>query len=454
MPNAFGFTNHDWPSFWVIFWAGAIPTIVTAALIAVAAGIYLSNRDRRLDENLNQQALRQRYRESLMILQRGMSRAVAMSRGGQLGLNSTANQGSPPRAWGRLNSDECRRVTRRFTPTCVGTACARTRPASARTVHPHVRGDGSAARSSSVIARGSPPRAWGRPLARHGRVDVLRFTPTCVGTAAETVARGNYLTVHPHVRGDGDFLELAVHAGLGSPPRAWGRHSTEMPRTCRPRFTPTCVGTARGKLVQHWQWSVHPHVRWDGRAAYKKVSGKDGSPPRAWGRLPTAPRRPHQHRFTPTCVGTATTWGICWAWGRRVSRAWSSARPRFTPTCVGTAFLRAARRRGDSVHPHVRGDGPSERSTTARARGSPPRAWGRPPGSRPSWRRRRFTPTCVGTARVRTTGRTTRPVHPHMRGGLDHMTDVLGGKLFFLASKRALDKNMLGALSKVKNLSR
>jgi len=34
------------------------------------------------------------------------------------------------------------------------------------------------------------------------------------------------------------------------------------------------------------------------------------------------------------------------------------------------------------------------------------------------------------------------------------MTDVLGGKLFFLASKRALDKNMLGALSKVKNLSR
>jgi len=304
----------------------------------------------------------------------------------------------------------------RFTPTCVGTASAINSPSAPSPVHPHVRGDGSAARSSSVIARGSPPRAWGRPLARHGRVDVLRFTPTCVGTAAETVARGNYLTVHPHVRGDGDFLELAVHAGLGSPPRAWGRHSTEMPRTCRPRFTPTCVGTARGKLVQHWQWSVHPHVRGDGTVAGLFPANGVGSPPRALGRQGRVQEGQWQGRFTPTCVGTAAD--------RPAPPASTPVHPHVRGDGddvgyllgVGTASVSRMEFSQATVHPHVRGDGFLAGGAAAGRFGSPPRAWGRPQRALHDSPRPRFTPTCVGTATWLAPQLATPPVHPHVRG--------------------------------------
>jgi len=40
-----GFKADRWPdysiAFWATFWAGTVPTIVTAALIAVSAGVYI-----------------------------------------------------------------------------------------------------------------------------------------------------------------------------------------------------------------------------------------------------------------------------------------------------------------------------------------------------------------------------------------------------------------------------
>ena len=84
------------------------------------------------------------------------------------------------------------------------------------------------------------------------------------------------------------------------------------------------------------------------------------------------------------------------AWGRRRLRRPSPRRRRFTPTCVGTAPERNRPPQRLPVHPHVRGDGAGGRRQPRRAP--------------------RFTPTCVGTAgRLRALG-SPNPVHPHVRG--------------------------------------
>ncbi len=91
--------------------------------------------------------------------------------------------GSPSRAWGRPDALLSRVRQCRFTPTCVGTAWTFRARLARRSVHPHVRGDGPVEHSSTAIPVGSPPRAWGRLFPARDFLPLLRFTPTCVGTA-------------------------------------------------------------------------------------------------------------------------------------------------------------------------------------------------------------------------------------------------------------------------------
>jgi len=92
-------------------------------------------------------------------------------------------RGSPPRAWGQRHGGPRRRAQPRFTPTCVGTARPGRGPSLRITVHPHVRGDSTWAISCRSSATGSPPRAWGQRSTPSSVIASRRFTPTCVGTA-------------------------------------------------------------------------------------------------------------------------------------------------------------------------------------------------------------------------------------------------------------------------------
>jgi len=231
---------------------------------------------------------------------------------------------------------------------------------------------------------GSPPRAWGRQWRGAGRLLRGRFTPTCVGTATPPRTGRSDRPVHPHVRGDGTSANGVPAAKAGSPPRAWGRPRTPRPRTPPTRFTPTCVGTAPGTSSSPATKSVHPHVRGDGLPAITGRARDIGSPPRAWGRHLVCGQLSYVQRFTPTCVGTAEA-----------------------PPCNAPPA---------SVHPHVRGDCAEYAAVNAAEHGSPPRAWGRRSGRLRPPEQRRFTPTCVGTARRRAPTCGGCPVHPHVRG--------------------------------------
>ncbi len=268
-----------------------------------------------------------------------------------------------------------------------------------------MRGEGSRCRIVLPRDRGSPPRAWGRLDPRRPGDFEIRFTPTCVGKAAQAGRCPGRPPVHPHVRGEGNRGGMALERMTGSPPRAWGRLTPAGAAVISGRFTPTCVGKARGEFICR-QLNI-------------------GSPPRAWGRRRPEVSQACHARFTPTCVGKADVLMVPEleyigspprAWGRRDAHRLQTRRQRFTPTCVGKAVASVGHGASLSVHPHVRGEGSSSFAFCVRNFGSPPRAWGRLPFDVWPIGRRRFTPTCVGKAHSPARLRPALTVHPHVRG--------------------------------------
>ena len=273
--------------------------------------------------------------------------------------------GSPPRAWGRRGPRSCGTGRTRFTPTCVGTTPLPPSGPRSVPVHPHVRGDDWCGRCPVGVCVGSPPRAWGRRAGVDSHCATSRFTPTCVGTTPPPLSPAQQPAVHPHVRGDDARLSSPSQPKNGSPPRAWGRLAAGKALSTIRRFTPTCVGTTSLRSALSIGSTVHPHVRGDDASYPTCRMASSGSPPRAWGRR---------------CLVSALPAGV-----------------RFTPTCVGTTPLRSCAAAGGTVHPHVRGDDQLRGNPQAGPLGSPPRAWGRPPRGRAPVAPGRFTPTCVGT---------------------------------------------------------
>ena len=270
-----------------------------------------------------------------------------------------------------------------------------------------MRGDDYESKLGHIVRIGSPPRAWGRPWAPWGPWARRRFTPTCVGTTKSAECRAARAPVHPHVRGDDSAVSAAASTTNGSPPRAWGRlegklqpppveavhphvrgddFSCSFARGLAKRFTPTCVGTTPSSPCTKYTTAVHPHVRGDDARGVSETLTRVGSPPRAWGRhFPFHVARRHG-RFTPTCVGTTSPWGLVNPSFTvhphvRGDDTWNvllaSSRIGSPPRAWGRRRSRDPPSRSRSVHPHVRGDDLKSENIVGRSDGSPPRAWGR-----------------------------------------------------------------------------
>jgi len=180
-----------------------------------------------------------------------------------LAVEAVLYDGSPPRAWGQGLQHQPHTQRLRFTPTRVGTS---QRPGGSTpliTVHPHARGDKSPGMNCLSTIDGSPPRAWGQAAILEFLGDLGRFTPTRVGTRVGQAPDHQLLSVHPHARGDKVHLSLSHKRCTGSPPRAWGQGGRRCGREHRLRFTPTRVGTRLGPRRNSRRAAVHPHARGD-----------------------------------------------------------------------------------------------------------------------------------------------------------------------------------------------
>jgi len=137
----------------------------------------------------------------------------------------------------------------RFTPTHVGTTEYKTDWLKCPTVHPHTRGDHLRNLRAVGFHAGSPPHTWG-PLKRHHlRAGDRRFTPTHVGTTLRKNGTYRNFPVHPHTRGDHIVADYDHVAGAGSPPHTWGPLFCQCLLLGFWRFTPTHVGTTAQTTV-------------------------------------------------------------------------------------------------------------------------------------------------------------------------------------------------------------
>ena len=171
--------------------------------------------------------------------------------------------GSPPRAWGQSTRRFAHAPPARFTPTGVGTIDRRVGTARDQSVHPHGRGDNNRNRQACARRFGSPPRAWGQSRARARNAQQQRFTPTGVGTIGDHSDVRLGVAVHPHGRGDNSAATTASNHDGGSPPRAWGQLERLQPVVGHRRFTPTGVGTIGRPTSARPRSTVHPHGRGD-----------------------------------------------------------------------------------------------------------------------------------------------------------------------------------------------
>ena len=147
------------------------------------------------------------------------------------------------------------------------------------------------------------------------------------------------------MRGEYVTQVMNVLVTCGSPPRAWGILPSIYSMSNKSRFTPTCVGNTSHTTTALSPLTVHPHVRGE----YYRMDGRQSA----------------LLRFTPTCVGN-TNCELVDAYlatvhphvrGEYDILSDAHVAPgRFTPTCVGNTTLYFSPSAVTTVHPHVRGE--------------------------------------------------------------------------------------------------
>ncbi len=152
--------------------------------------------------------------------------------------------GSPPRAWRHRGGRLRRAVRERFTSTRVETSDPRGLSCPRTPVHLHARGDIETFPVSSTADSGSPPRAWRHRLRdRQPRLST-RFTSTRVETSASMMRFCGRIPVHLHARGDIRLNSALACSRFGSPPRAWRHRVRVATELTTSRFTSTRVETS------------------------------------------------------------------------------------------------------------------------------------------------------------------------------------------------------------------
>ena len=314
-----------------------------------------------------------------------------------------------------------------------------------KSVHPHARGERRQVAPRVVVELGSSPRPWGTPHDPAGTMPACRFIPTPVGNASTASISSMRMSVHPHARGERIEEFEALETGDGSSPRPWGTRPIASEPAEGGRFIPTPVGNARTIAREGYARAVHPHARGERRGKSDAIASFHGSSPRPWGTQQKQKQKHIYRRFIPTPVGNANrqpgggargsvhphargersttprSSAVCVGssprpWGTRLGDFHHIQQRRFIPTPVGNAVRWRWPRLATPVHPHARGERCRCRGLRNPRIGSSPRPWGTPARWGCVELGRRFIPTPVGNAPLRSPTKHPRTVHPHARG--------------------------------------
>ena len=191
----------------------------------------------------------------------------------------------------------------RFTPTLVGKTAPAARATGLEAVHPHACGENAPGADCGVAHNGSPPRLWGKRYPMKNRAAGDRFTPTLVGKTMGFYVQSATQGVHPHACGENLMVLVQTLVARGSPPRLWGKQPGTIWGLRVSRFTPTLVGKTPRSTAPAASPAVHPHACGENLYLQSAAASAGGSPPRLWGKQGLCPRALLYSRFTPTLVG-------------------------------------------------------------------------------------------------------------------------------------------------------
>ena len=170
------------------------------------------------------------------------------------------------------------------------------------------------------------------------------------------------------MRGEDQGVVVSPLGIGGSPPHARGRRPACRASSRTDGITPACAGKTNASISDRPSRRDHPRMRGEDLHVAENDGGVRGSPPHARGRLGNTHSLRSCQRITPACAGKTTT-HLAGATGRR-------------------------------DHPRMRGEDRERSTLSARCRGSPPHARGRPSQLRRLAFSCRITPACAGKTRT------------------------------------------------------
>ena len=151
--------------------------------------------------------------------------------------------GSSPRVWGQeIRKDETNHLYR-IIPTRVGTSDKNRTARHFCKDHPHACGDKSTLLRPCVLLQGSSPRVWGQVATENFIKYRVRIIPTRVGTSQKSDFKVSPIQDHPHACGDKGTYPRGLFYCLGSSPRVWGQVQLPFSSYVGLRIIPTRVGT-------------------------------------------------------------------------------------------------------------------------------------------------------------------------------------------------------------------
>ena len=137
----------------------------------------------------------------------------------------------------------------------------------------------------SVNDQETPPRVWGRHMARYRVATNSGNTPTGVGkTNAEGCVRLKFKK-HPHGCGEDCSDAIGHPSSSETPPRVWGRLMDGSIAIHLDGNTPTGVGKTRVGQLQCATSRKHPHGCGEDIPTHLPQRSSMETPPRVWGRL-------------------------------------------------------------------------------------------------------------------------------------------------------------------------
>ena len=154
--------------------------------------------------------------------------------------------GSSPHTRGTQPNKEFCKSAKRFIPAYAGNAVHGFARIGKLLVHPRIRGERRASRSSRTGRAGSSPHTRGTRRFYRPQSQMTRFIPAYAGNVSPCWAARRRQAVHPRIRGERDYLRFRARGTVGSSPHTRGTRYLSIGGWYGLRFIPAYAGNA------HW----------------------------------------------------------------------------------------------------------------------------------------------------------------------------------------------------------